>query len=158
MLMKPCEFGGIERAVGTLESSGKDVALGLRTSANSDSRVAVRPAEFYELQEGGWCGKHALNNYLGGPYVQKDDCLRAAQQVCSHLSENMSEHLDEQTGWLSIDVINVLCAANFGVEVEPASFPVADLADEDDVAFLINCNQQHWTVLRHCVGWGVGAY
>ena len=68
--------------------------------------------------------------------VQRNDC------------ERIAEHLDEHSGWLSIDVINVLCAANFAMDVEAAPFPVQSLAQESEVAFLVNWNQRHWTVLR----------
>ena len=87
--------------------------------------------------------------------MERDDCIRATRQVCTRLlaavgwaTERISEHLDEQSGWLSIDVINVLCAANFDIEVEAAPFPAGALAQESEAAFLINCNQRHWTVLR----------
>ena len=102
-------------------------------------------------------------NYLDDPYVQQDGCVRAARQLCARLAaargratqdaprgdcERIADHLDEQSGWLSIDVINVLCAANLAMKVEAAPFPVHALAQESEVAFLVNCKQRHWTVLR----------
>jgi hypothetical protein len=79
---------------------------------------------FEEQAPGGWCGMHVLNNYLGGPYVTKKDCVRAAACVVDGLAtdaggfqEEVIQHLDETTGWLSVDVINVLGAANLGLHV-----------------------------------------
>ena len=73
--------------------------------------------EYFEAQDAAWCGMHALNNLLGGPYVTKDACGLAARRVANELSqvggadqETISLHLHPGTGWLSIDVINVLGA------------------------------------------------
>ena len=64
---------------------------------------------------------HALNNLLGGPYVTQDACRRAASRVATDLSEagvgdaeDSAHHLDPATGWLSIDVINVVGAGSLG--------------------------------------------
>ncbi len=68
---------------------------------------------------------HALNNFLCGPYVTPDACRRACSQVVAALSEagggraeDSSQHLDPESGWLSIDVINVLGQGLFGLHVE----------------------------------------
>ena len=112
--------------------------------------------EYFEAQDAAWCGMHALNNLLGGPYVTKDACGLAARRVANELSqvggadqETISLHLHPGTGWLSIDVINVLGASTLGVHVEGSEHPLALLKDADGAAaFLVNCNQQHWTVLQ----------
>ncbi len=78
-------------------------------------------SDYFETQVGAWCGMHALNNLLGGPYVSQDACCRAAQEVCRRLSqvggdaEDRDHHLDPDTGWLSIDVINMLGASLLGI-------------------------------------------
>ena len=68
---------------------------------------------------------HALNNYcLKGPLIQQQDCRDAARQVSQRLGsiagdiEPESEHLHPTTGWLSIDVINVLAQANLGFHLQ----------------------------------------
>ena len=116
------------------------------------------PCHFFEPQDGAWCGMHALNNYMGGPYVQKDDCRRAARRVVAALSqmglgdvEDMDQHLDPQTGFLSIDVINVLGAATLGIHVEANDTNWLDLRHDPHGAVLLNWNQKHWSVLR-CLG------
>ena len=85
---------------------------------------------------------HVINNYLQGPYATKDSCRVAVNHICQELSEtavvstlgdNKSEtsqmylgrqhedaadHLDPQTGWLSIAVINVMAESLFGFAVD----------------------------------------
>ena len=116
--------------------------------------------EYFEEQRGAWCGLHALNNYLGGPYVTEDACGLAARQVVRALSEagggDLSEgreeayrnHLHPGTGFLSIDVINVLGAGNLGLHVQANAASWLELQTEAGSAALINWNNYHWTVLR----------
>ena len=92
------------------------------------SEVSLRGGLFFDSQQGNWCGMHALNNYcLNGRLVQQQDCRDAARLVARRLTdartgdvEPISNHLDPHTGWLSIDVINVLGQANLGLHVEAA--------------------------------------
>ena len=119
--------------------------------------VSLREGLFFDPQQGAWCGMHALNNYcLNGPLVQQQDCRDAARLVARRLTdaragdvEPISNHLDPLTGWLSIDVINVLGQANLGLHVEAAraSFPDG-LRGQQFGAALVNWNQRHWTVLQ----------
>ena len=77
--------------------------------------VNFRDGLFFDAQEGAWCGMHALNNYcLNGRLIHQQDCRDAARLVSQRLTdaisgdiEPVSEHLHPQTGWLSIDVMNV---------------------------------------------------
>jgi hypothetical protein len=100
---------------------------------------------------------HALNNFcLNGPLVQKQDCRDAARLVARRLTDDcagdvepISNHLDPLTGWLSIDVINVLGQANLGLHVEAARVSWPDvLRRQHDGAALVNWNKRHWTVLQ----------
>ena len=62
---------------------------------------------------------HAINNYLGGPYASQEACRTAAKAVCARLGqEELEDHLDFHTGWLSIDVINALGASNCGIHLD----------------------------------------
>ena len=90
---------------------------------SSDSEAAV-VEPYVEAQEGAWCGLHALNNYMGGAYVGREDCRRAAARISAMLSqpgggdaEPAARHLDPDTGWLSIGVINVL-GSTLGIAVD----------------------------------------
>ena len=118
---------------------------------------------------------HALNNYLGGPYVDQDACRRAARAVVTALSgagngdvcrraaraevtalsgagdgdaESLGNHIDPATGFLSIDVINVLGAGVLGIHVEGDAVCWASLQTVEGGAALVNWNNQHWTVLQ----------
>ena len=76
--------------------------------------------------------------------------------VCQELTEAraggagpISNRLDPATGWLSIDVINVLGEANLGVHVEAMGFScLDDLRRQQGSAALVNWNQRHWSVLQ----------
>ena len=119
--------------------------------------VSLREGLFFDPQQGAWCGMHALNNYcLNGRLVQQQDCRDAARLVAWRLTdaragdvEPISNHLDPLTGWLSIDVINVLGQANLGLHVEAARVSWPDgLRRQQDGAALVNWNKRHWTVLQ----------
>ena len=128
-------------------------------SANVPQARDGTEAEYFEEQEGAWCGMHALNNYLGGPYVNKNGCLDAVRQVCARLSqeagergggdrEDEAQHLDPASGWLSIDVINVLGASNLGLHVEGDEVGLSTFFQEGASGALVNFNGAHWTCLR----------
>ena len=98
---------------------------------------------------------YALNNYLRGPYVTCEDCRTAARAILDDLAtsgggyqEMLSNHIDLQSGWLSVDVINAVGAANFNLHIEerPRSFDAFD--SNGHRAALINWNSQHWTLLE----------
>ena len=119
--------------------------------------MTLREGLFFDPQQGAWCGMHALNNYcLNGPLVEQQDCRNAALLVARRLTdarggdvELISNHLDPLTGWLSIDVINVLGQANLGLHVEAARVSWPDgLRGQQDGAALVNWNKRHWTVLQ----------
>ena len=108
------------------------------------------PYDHFEEQSGAWCGMHALNNLLRGDYVDKDACTRAAVQVRRALGGAVleSDHLDPQSGFLSIDVINLLGSAHLGIHVEETPTAWDILRYCCGARALINWNQTHWTVLE----------
>ena len=119
---------------------------------------AASPA-YFEHQLGAWCGMHALNNYSGGPYITKEDCRAAARNLIAPLSEvgagdveRLYDHLDDNTGFLSIDVINILGASQLGIHVEGDNISIDQFGKAESVAALVNCNKQHWTVLQTASG------
>ena len=100
---------------------------------------------------------HAVNNLMGGNYVTKDDCRLAANQVLEQLclprqsvQEERASHLNNSTGWLSLDVINVLGSANLGFHVQesPLSLDAALQVASSALGLMLNWNQQHWTVMK----------
>jgi len=109
---------------------------------------------YYEVQLDAWCGMHAINNFLGGQYCTPADCRSACSQVVAALSEAMggdteasARHLDPETGWLSIDVINLLGAGQLGIHVEGDSMSLDAFLAQGAVDAFVNWNNQHWTVL-----------
>ena len=60
----------VEAEVVTSTEGRKEQLLGVSPSSSSALEL------YFERQECAWCGMHALNNYLGGPYVNQDDCRR----------------------------------------------------------------------------------
>ena len=101
---------------------------------------------------------HALNNYLRGPYVIREDCRAAANAIVADLEassggyrEMLSNHLDVASGWLSVDVINAVGAANFNFHIEgerPRSFDAFESSGQR--AAFVNWNNQHWALLERC--------
>ena len=115
-----------------------------------DRSLHIDPYDYFEKQEGAWCGMHALNNLLRGPMVDKDACRLAAVRVRGVLggAEVESDHLDPHTGFLSIDVINLLGNANLGIHVEETPTAWEVFKHCHGARALINWNQSHWTVLE----------
>ena len=127
----------------------------LKLASSSIKRTADPPLhsrsyDHFERQSGAWCGMHALNNLLRGPMVDKEACRLAARRVRDGLggADLESAHLDPQTGFLSIDVINLLGSANLGIHVEETPTAWEVLRHCHGARALINWNQSHWTVLE----------
>ena len=126
-----------------------------RRTETTGSGDRLRPADaldsaYFEKQSGAWCGMHALNNLLGGPFVDKSSCRTAAKQVTERLgsADLIDQHLHKETGYLSIDVINLLCSANLGIHVDESPTAWETFRQEHGARALINWNQYHWTVLE----------
>ena len=62
--------------------------------------------------------------------------------------EDRQHHHDPCTGFLSIDVINILGASLLGLHVEGDAVPLPTLRAEPEGAALVNWNGRHWTVLQ----------
>ena len=135
------------------ERAGAGVAKKRKTSGTSGE--AARGV-YFEEQDDAWCGMHALNHFLGGPYVTKPDCKAAARQIAEQLSqvaggdrEDLAQHLHPDTGWLSIDVINRLGSTRpEPFHVDEASVPWEVLQHVGSCAALVNWSNQHWTLLE----------
>eukprot|EP00973_Karenia_brevis_P044216 6125916-Karenia_brevis.AAC.1 len=54
--------------------SGSYPAAETRHGAALQQRGIEQRAEYLDIQQGAWCGMHALNNLMGGPYIDKDSC------------------------------------------------------------------------------------
>ena len=142
---------------GAQESSSSRMTSNLPAAAEStrplrtdDLLHQTGPYDHFERQSGAWCGMHALNNLLRGPMVNKEACRLAAQRVRESFAgaDVESAHLDPQTGFLSIDVINLLGSANLGIHVEETPTAWEVFRHCHGARALINWNQRHWTVLE----------
>ena len=94
---------------------------------------------------------HAVNNYRFGPWISKAQCREAANFVVRQLGggDTLSEHLDPLTGWLSIDVLNVL--GDVELPKKGLGLQVALVAGDtwrQGVGAMVNRNYRHWTVLQ----------
>ena len=72
--------------------------------------------------------------------------LSLASADADGYQEDLSQHLHRDTGWLSIDVINVLGAANLGLHVvgeSPCSWE--RLKRSGHRGAFVNWNNQHWS-------------
>ena len=89
---------------------------------------------------------HALNNYCGGQYVTQQDCRNAARQVVARLGrvDGVGEHLDRVTGFLSIDVINIIGASLLNIHVEGNDITWPDLCTVLDGAALVSLDHVVW--------------
>ena len=142
---------------GAQESSSSQMTSNLPAASEStrplrtdDVLHHTGPYDHFERQSGAWCGMHALNNLLRGPMVNKEACRLAAQRVRESFAgaEVESAHLDPETGFLSIDVINLLGSANLGIHVEETPTAWEVFRHCHGARALINWNQRHWTVLE----------
>ena len=108
------------------------------------------PQPFFQPQEGGWCGMHALNHYYGAPVVEKGDCLAAVREFAKRTGQREADHLFRESGWLSIEVMNILALTRVPQKhIEESARDWRELQAEDGVAAMVNWNQAHWTVLMH---------
>ena len=109
---------------------------------------------FYEEQEPGraFCGRHALNNLLGGPQFD-DEALRiACATVCGITGDHEREHL-ARDGWYSHSVL----AQAFDLLHPPPWRSLTDrvapgtydryLHNEQFVGILLNHGNTHWTTI-----------
>ena len=105
---------------------------------------------YFEPQESGWCGKHALNHYYGAPVVEKSDCLAAVREFAKQTGQREEHHLFRESGWLSIEVMNILALTRFPQKhIEESAQDWGALRAEAGVAAMVNWNRTHWTVLKH---------
>ena len=77
--------------------------------------------------------------------MTRDACRRAARGVAAALSqastgdaEERSRHLQDDAGWLSIDVINHLGAGVLGLHVDGAAATFTGLLEDGDADCLVN--------------------
>ena len=78
--------------------------------------------------------------------------VRELSEVGSGDAEDIGGHLDKETGYLSIDVINILGCSLLGIHVAGEAVSWRELQESPGLGALVNCNNMHWTALRKDVG------
>ena len=143
--------GSSSAASGVQESSFNRMKTDLQEAAEAEGPPLHSCSyDHFEEQSGAWCGMHALNNLLRGRFVDDEACRRAARRVRDSLggADLETAHMDPETGFLSIDVINLLGRANLGIHVDETPTAWEVLRNCRGARALINWNQHHWTVLE----------
>ena len=87
--------------------------------------------------------------------MTQDACRRAARRAAIALSEGglgdaeaLQNHIDLDTGFLGIEVINILGAGTLGLHVAEAATSSNHFLAEKRGAALVNWNNQHWTLFQ----------
>lgn len=103
-----------------------------------------------------FCGMHAINNYLRGDYVTRDDGVRAHRINIADFQIPFGgcggiwiAHMILATGWLSIDVMQVLGATNCGLHIErERRCSLLDVCDKRTLAVFTTGGSRQWVVLE----------
>ena len=107
---------------------------------------------YFEAQQNAECGRHALNNVLGGPQFLREHLQRAALEVVAITGDPEVDHI-RAGGWYSHSVLATVLR-----NTAPAPWKLlfnrlgegdyhAVLADELVIGALVNQNQAHWIAL-----------
>ena len=111
---------------------------------------------FFETQTPGMaqCGKHALNNVLGGPQFLPLDMEDACARVMAQTGEDRAEHSKDH-GWYSHSVLAEACdavanATGIRLELRPLPLHPTTIHDEQCRGAVVNIHNAHWTaVVKH---------
>ena len=110
---------------------------------------------YFERQVDARCGRHAINNVLGGPQFTNEDLHTACQQVLAITGEDAVEH-EKEGGWYSHSVISVALDALVPPTCRLLASPLSNesyqqvFLNQDILGALVNEDQHHWSaILRH---------
>ena len=107
---------------------------------------------YFERQSEAKCGRHAINNLLGGPQYVDRDLERACSEVAAELGEPMSLHC-RAGGWYSISVLAKLFDMTSPCTAVLSSSPAQPdtyqdlLLDDGKIGLLINKDNVHWVCM-----------
>ena len=135
--------------------SPKKQCLAALSSQPSQAHADIWGDRYFERQEEAHCGKHALNNLIGGPQFQIENLLAAALEVVDRTGSTASEHIRDN-GWYSH---SVLARVLRNVEPHPLRMRLAPLActsyenvlnQENVVGAVVNQDNVHWSaIVKH---------
>ena len=110
---------------------------------------------YFERQEQARCGKHAVNNVIGGPQFLEADLRTAAMQVIAETDEDSQEHVREN-GWYSHSVLARALQNAIPPQWRLLLAPLATTAyenlqqHEQIYGAVVNENNAHWSaIVKH---------
>ena len=110
------------------------------------------------------CGKHALNNALGGDHLFTDEDLERACDLLiwesmipddnGMLNPEVREDHVADDGWYSDQVMSKELQASraYALKLTPLHVNVNDLEDPKVVGAIVNQRNQHWVALKRVGG------
>ena len=122
------------------------------TREDAAAHLAIWGSRYFERQQQGKCGRHAVNNLLGGPQYVDDDLEKACAEVAAELGEPLRLHCSAG-GWYSICVLAKLfdmtspCTAVLSTtQMQPGTYQEV-VHNDDHIGILINHGNVHWKCL-----------
>ena len=151
-------------------SSSQTTTQQNHTSSSSASTAFAPPTApveypcFFETQEELRCGRHALNNALGGELIFTNADLSTACDVLiaescfpdanGVLDIQRREDHESAAGWYSEEVLATALRASLHYELllQPLKQNVNKLMEENIVGAICNKNNQHWIAFKYVDG------
>ena len=110
---------------------------------------------YFEAQQLDQCGKHALNNLVGGPQFQHSDLVTASLEILSSIGDAPSEHV-HANGWYSHSVLATALQNTVPPRWRLLLQPLTSdhvfhfLHSPTVLGALVNIRNQHWiAIVKH---------
>ena len=116
------------------------------------AHLAAWGDRYFERQSEAKCGRHAVNNLVGGPQYVDRDLDQACSEVAAELGEPLSLHCG-RAGWYSISVLaklfDMTSPCQFVLSSSPAQPDMYEglLLDDGLIGILVNIANVHWVCL-----------
>ena len=116
------------------------------------AHLAAWGDRYFERQSEAKCGRHAVNNLVGGPQYIDQDLDKACSEVAAELGEPLSLHCG-RGGWYSISVLAKLFDMTSPCQFVLSSSPALPdmyqdlLLDDGKIGILVNVGNVHWVCM-----------
>ena len=135
-----------------------NVNLNSRNQPSNESSVSDHSAahpqwqgRYFERQVRAECGRHALNNVVGGPQFLHADLEQAAEDIVAETGDNRRIHV-RRRGWYSHGVLAKVLQPRWKLLLRPLQLNQYEWFLQHALvvgAFVNECNQ-HWTsIVKH---------